>query len=89
MRATEAEHLHALKELLKHLKAAGLKVKKKCQFMVPAVTYLGHQIDTDGLHLLQDKVEAIQEVLAPWNGTELKSYLGLLTYSGKFLPTLI
>lgn len=86
----EAEHLHTLKEVLKHLKAAELKVKKKkCQFMIPAVTYLGHQIDTDGLHLLQDKVEAIQEVLAPRNGTELKSYLGLLTYSGKFLPTLI
>ena len=53
--------------------------------MVPEVSYLGHRIDQDGLHPLADKVRAIVEAPAP---NKLKSYLGLLTYYGKFLPDL-
>ena len=86
---TEAAHLQSLGEVLKRLARAGLRVKKhKCEFMVPSVTYLGHIIDAQGLHPLPDKVEAIQQAPAPRNVTELKSYLGLLTYYGKFLPNL-
>ena len=88
--ATEEEHLGTLEKVLGRLETSGLRVKKKkCQFMVPSVTYLGHQIDASGLHLLSDKVRAIEEAPAPNNVTELKSYLGLLTYCGKFLPNLV
>ena len=50
--------------------------------------YLGHQIDSEGLQPVAEKVEAVQEVPAPKNATELKSYLGLLTYYSRFLPNL-
>ena len=87
--ATEEEHLSTLEKVLGRLEMSGLPVKKKkCQFMVPSVSYLGHQIDASGLHPLPDKVRAIEEAPAPNNVTELKSYLGLLTYYGKFLPNL-
>ena len=56
--------------------------------MVPSVAYLGHRIDAQGLHPLPEKVEAIKEAPTPRNVTELKSYLGLLSYYGKFLPNL-
>ena len=56
--------------------------------MVPSVAYLGYVIDTDGLRPLPEKVEAIQQAPTPTNVAELKSYLGLLTYYGKFLPNL-
>jgi hypothetical protein len=56
--------------------------------MVPSVTYLGYVIDAQGLHPLPEKVEAIQQAPTPTNVAELKSYLGLLTYYGKFLPNL-
>ena len=59
--------------------------KKKCQFMVPSVAYIGHQVDASGLYPLPDKVRAIEEDPGPNSVTELKSYLGLLTYYGKFL----
>ena len=62
--------------------------KSKCLFMVPTVSFLGHRIDADGLHPLDDKVRAIEAAPTPTNVTELKSYLGLLTYYGKFLPNL-
>ena len=56
--------------------------------MVPAVTYLGHKIDAEGVHPVQDKVKAIQDAPAPKNINELKAYLGLLNYCHKFLPNL-
>ena len=57
-------------------------------FLAPSVSYLGHIIDATGLHPLPDKVQAIEKAPTPTNVTELKSYLGLLTYYGKFLPDL-
>ena len=87
--ASEEAHLQTLDEVLSRLEKAGLRVKgKKCEFMRPSVTYLGHRIDAAGLHPLQDKVQAIKEAPEPKSVTELKSYLGMLTYYGKFLPNL-
>ena len=81
--ATEADHLKSLEEVLRQLARAGLRVKKnKCKLMVPSVSYLGHVIDANGLHPLPDKVQAIEDAPMPKNVTELKSYLGLLTYYG-------
>ena len=83
------EHLRLLDKVLDRLQKAGLRARKnKCQFMVSEVSYLGHRIDKDGLHPLDDKVKAIVEAPAPRNVRELKSYLGILTYYGKFLPDL-
>ena len=71
------------------LEKAGLRVRRdKYEFMVNSVTYLGHQIDPDGLHPLSDKVQAVKDAPSPRNVQELKAYLGLLTYYGKFLPDL-
>ena len=50
--------------------------------------YLGHQIDAQGLHPVEEKVKALQEVPIPRNVTELKSFLGMLSYYSKFLPNL-
>ena len=48
--STEEEHLRALVRVLSRLKRAGLRVKpKKCSFMRPSMTYLGHVIDAHGL----------------------------------------
>ena len=56
--------------------------------MGSSVDYLGYQIDKEGLHPLADKVKALKEAPQPRNVTELKSFLGLLTYYGKFLSHL-
>ena len=62
--------------------------KSKCTFLVPSVSYLGYKIDGEGLHPLPEKVKSIQDAPTPRNSVKLKSYLGLLTYYGKFLPNL-
>ena len=84
---TEAEHLATLEEVFRRLHEAGLRSKKeKCVFMAPSVVYLRHKIDAEGLHPVPEKVKVIQEAPTPKNVSELKSYLGLLSYYSKFLP---
>ena len=56
--------------------------------MAPSVEYLGHIINAAGLHPTKAKVKAITEAPAPKNVAELRSFLGLINYYGKFLPNL-
>ena len=85
----EDEHLRHLEEVLKRLKEAGLTVKReKCQFMARSIEYLGHRIDAEGLHPTAEKVEAMKRSPCPRNVTELKSFLGIINYYGKFVPWL-
>ena len=86
---TVEEHLKNLDEVLRRLQTAGLRLKSsKCLFMAPSVEYLGHVIDSSGLHLTKTKVKAITEAPTPRNVAELRSFLGLINYYGKFLPNL-
>ena len=83
------DHLQSLETVLDRLKTAGLHIKKdKCTFMSQSVTYLGHKIDSEGLHPLPSKVRAVMEAPCLSNPKHLKAYLGLLTYYAKFLPNL-
>ena len=85
----DEEHLKSLEMVLKRIEDAGMLLKKeKCVFMAKSVSYLGHIIDSQGLHPTQDKVDVIQEAPSPNNLTQLKAYLGLLTYYGRFLPNI-
>ena len=86
---TQAEHLRNLDEVLTRLNEAGMRLKKdKCVFMMSAVEYLGHRITKDGLQPTESKVEAITKAPTPRSVTELKAFLGLVNYYGKFLSNL-
>lgn len=86
---TEHQHMQNLDTVLQRLETAGLRLKKsKCIFMASEVEYLGHKINSDGLHPTADKIKAIQEAPKPESVTELKSFLGLLSYYSKFLPNM-
>ena len=86
---TMEEHLRNLDEVLHRLQTAGLRLKNsKCLFMAPSVEYLGHVIDSAGLHPTAAKVKAITQAPAPRNVTELRSFLSLFNYYGRFLPNL-
>ena len=86
---TQERHFSNLHEVLLCFRQAGLRLKKqKCQFLVKSVDYLGYTIDQKDIHPFEGKVEAVKAAPNPKNLTELKAYLGLLTYYGKFLPNL-
>ena len=56
--------------------------------MQTSVEYLGHRIDAEGLHTTDSKLTAITQAPTPRNVQELRSFLGLLNYYGKFIPNL-
>ena len=86
---SQEDHLRNLELVLQKLQSADLCLKKnKCEFRVPSIFYLGYKIDAEGLHPLPDKVEAITKAATPTSTTELKAFLGLLNYYGKFIPNL-
>ena len=85
----QQEHLQNLEEVLRHLEQNNLRIQKsKCEFFKDSVEYLGHCVDTQGLHTLPSKVEAILKAPDPENLQQLRSFLGLLNYYGKFIPNL-
>ena len=83
------EHIDNIEKVLGRLSGAGLRLKaEKCQFMKPVLECLGHRIDAEEFHPVDAKVKAIKETPTPTNASELKSFLGMLNFYGKFMPDL-
>ena len=86
---TEENHLKTLETVLQHLEKYNIRANKsKCKFFMDSVEYLGHVINAEGLHTTDEKVKAILQAPEPKNVQEMRSFLGLLHYYGKFLPNL-
>ena len=86
---TPEDHMQNLEAVLERLEQAGLRLKRaKCLFMFPSVEYLGFQISAKGLQPTSEKVRAVQNAPAPTDVSQLKSFVGLVNYYGKFLPDL-
>lgn len=83
------EHIARLESVLSRLQDAGFKLSiEKCSFFQPKISYLGYDIDKEGLHTSESKILAINNAPAPTNVTALKSFIGLVNYYGKFVPNL-
>lgn len=87
--ATLEECMKNLIEVIKRLNEYNVKIKvEKCKFFQKSVKYLGHEISGDGVRPNQEKVKAIMEAPRPQNVTQVKSFLGLINYYGRFIPNL-
>ncbi|XP_031355108.1 uncharacterized protein K02A2.6-like [Photinus pyralis] len=87
--STIEETMQRLRNVLKKLRDNDLHLKKeKCQFFKSNVKYLGHRIDSRGLHPLDDKTTAIRNATTPTNVEELRTFLGLINYYHRFIPDL-
>ncbi|KAI4872550.1 hypothetical protein NFI96_003106 [Prochilodus magdalenae] len=85
----EAHHLRNLEAVLSRLGKVGLRVQKeKCEFFKDSLEYLGHTIDSVGLHKSDDKIKAIVEAPVPTDTTQLRSFLGLINYYARFVPNM-
>ena len=86
---TESEHLQILDKVLTQLHEAGGRLRQdKCSFMLKQVDYLGHSISAEGLKPLKEKIQAISQAPVPSNLAQLRSFLGMVNYYGKFLKGL-
>ena len=60
----------------------------KCVFMATSVEYLGYHVSADGIRPSEAKKLAIVNAPNPQNVGQLRSFVGLLNYYGKFLPNM-
>nr|GEV65975.1 putative reverse transcriptase domain-containing protein [Tanacetum cinerariifolium] len=77
----EKEHEEHLKAILELLKREKLYAKfSKCEFWTPKVQFLGHVIDSRGIHVDPAKIESIKDWSSPKMPTEIRQFLGLAGY---------
>lgn len=82
-------HDKRLKQVLQRCREVGLKLNKaKSQIRQKSVKFLGHEIAGDGLRPLRNKVQAVLDMKTPSNKAEVQTFLGFITYLGKFCPNL-
>nr|GEU41305.1 hypothetical protein [Tanacetum cinerariifolium] len=77
----EKEHEEHLKAIWELLKGEKLYAKfSKCEFWISKVQFLGHVIDSRGIHVDPAKIECIKDWASPKTPTEICQFLGLAGY---------
>ena len=84
---TPEEHVHKLKAVFCKVKAAGLKLKpSKCDLFRKEIKYLGHVVSNEGVSTDPDKIKSVTEWPQPTTVTEVRSFLGFVSYYRRFIP---
>ncbi|GJR17183.1 putative reverse transcriptase domain-containing protein [Tanacetum coccineum] len=80
------EHKEHLKQILELLKKEEWYAKfSKCEFWIPKVQFLGHVIDSEGIHVDPAKIKSIKDWTSPKSPTEIRQFLGLAGYYRRFI----
>ncbi|GJX44455.1 reverse transcriptase domain-containing protein [Tanacetum coccineum] len=80
------DHEEHLKLILELLKKEELYAKfSKCEFWIPKVQFLGHVIDSKGIHVDLAKIESIKDWASPKSPTEIRQFFGLIGYYRRFI----
>lgn len=81
---THDERLHAV---MGRLREAGLTLNAdKCQFNMDRLIFMGILLSEKGIGPTEERVRAVTEAREPENDTEVRSFLGLVGYSSRFIP---
>lgn len=82
-------HITTINEVFSRLKSQGLKLKKsKCVFLTSKVKFLGFIVDKDGVSVDPEKIKPILGMTPPTSTAELRSFLGMINFYGKFVRNL-
>nr|GEY73583.1 reverse transcriptase domain-containing protein [Tanacetum cinerariifolium] len=80
------EHANHMRIILELLRKEKLYAKfSKCNFWIKTVQFLGHLIDSQGLHVDPAKIEAVKNWASPTTPTEIRHFLGLTGYYRRFI----
>jgi len=83
------EHQQRLEKVLNKLRNANVTLNvDKCQFLQPFIKFLGQIVNKDGIKPDPAKVQAIREMPAPTNISEVRHFMGMVNQLGKFCPQL-
>ena len=81
------EHERHLRLVLERLQKHGVLINPaKCVLGVDQLQFLGHLIDSQGIHPLIDKVRAVLEFPQPTTPRKLREFLGLVNFYHRFIP---
>lgn len=80
------KHIELLNVVFDRLEAANLTINvEKCEFCRPSLRYLGYMVDESGLHTDPEKIEAMVSFQKPRTATEMKRFIGLISWYRRFI----
>ena len=83
---TVHEHMAHLHQVMAWMQARQLAVKeRKCEFMCHRLTFLGHVASAGGVFPDPTKVDAIMQLAAPADISQLRSFLGCFNFYERFI----
>jgi hypothetical protein len=83
------KHLKHLDQAFSKLRKAGIKLKPaKCNILAEELPLLGHIITRNGITVQESQVIKILNHPIPRTVTEIKSFMGLVTYYAIYIPKL-
>ena len=86
---SEKEHDINLFEVRKRLDDSGISLKtEKCEIGKLDLKFFGLRLTSNGISPTEDRCKALREIVPPSNPKELRSLLGLIQYSGRFIHNL-
>jgi len=84
---SQQEHDNTLHQVVSVLAQYGITVNpKKCIINANEVSFVGLVFNSEGIRPDLKNVKNLQEADAPTSKEELRSFLGMAGYSGKFIP---
>ena len=83
---TKEEHDRNLKAVLRQLKARNVHINtNKCVLGKDKVKFVGYLISDEGLCVENEKLKAVQNFCRPETVNEVKSFLGFMNFSERFI----
>ena len=84
---TVVEHDQSLRKLLARLEEKNLTLNgEKCTFGMGKVVFMGILLSKHGIGPIEEKVRAVKEATRPTSASEVRSFLGLVGFSSRFIP---
>ena len=83
------DHDRHLEDVLNIIQKSGLKLnKQKCILRQPELDFFGHCISEKGVRAHPNQVMAIVDILEPGDIHELRRFMGMVNYLGRFVKNL-
>jgi len=83
---TPQKLVERLRQVLDRLRDVGLKIKpSKCLLFQEQIKFLGHKVSRNGVELLDEKIEAIQNWPRPHCVRDVRAFYGLSSYYRRFV----
>ena len=83
---TPEQHIYHLEQVFQCLQEASLTLcGAKYQIRMSRVCYLGHILDSNGMHPDPSKIDCVCEWPIPTTATMVKQFLGLASYYQKYI----